>query len=70
MRENHDYITKEENQKIKEIALKNNLSLAAVGRLCEIQDRSFWKRLMDGAKPLPEHSRNALNEFFQTYKED
>lgn len=70
MRENTDFVTREEKEKILEIAKKEHRSLAGIGRECEIQDRAFWKRIMDGNRPIPEHSRIALNKFFQSHKED
>jgi hypothetical protein len=63
MIENRDFVTKEEREKIVQISKKEHLSLAGIGRQCEIKDRAFWKRIMDANKPIPEHSRIALNKF-------
>ncbi len=63
MIQNTDFITKEEREKIIQISKKEHLSLAKIGRLCEIKDRAFWKRIMDANKPIPEHSRIALDKF-------
>lgn len=60
---NNDFITKEEREKIIEISKQEHLSLAKIGRLCEIKDRGFWKRIMDANKPIPEHARIALDKF-------
>ena len=62
---NNDYLTKEESAKIREKAKEKNIFLYEFGRLCGIQDKGFWSRIMSGKKPIPEHARIQLNIYFK-----
>lgn len=69
MTENLDILKDEEITKIKNISKENKLSMAAIGRACEINDRAFWHRIVNKQKPIPEHSRIALNNFLDSHKD-
>lgn len=62
---NNDYLTEEESKRIREIAQEKNIFLYEFGRLCGIQDKGFWSRIMSGKKPIPEHARIQLNTYFK-----
>ena len=70
MTTNEDFLKTTEIEKIFQISRKEKISMAAIGRICEIEDRSFWHRICNGKKPIPEHSRNALEKFLKNHKED
>lgn len=62
---NMDYLTREEVERIYEISKKENMFLYQIGRECGIRDKAFWCRIMQGKKPIPEHARISLMQFFR-----
>lgn len=62
---NADFISSEERDKIIYISQKTEKFLYQIGQECGIRDKSFWSKIMNGKKPIPEHARKAINQIFR-----
>lgn len=60
-----DFISSEEKEKIIDISEKNKIFLYQIGQQCGIRDKSFWSKIMNGKKPIPEHARKAVNKIIR-----
>lgn len=65
MKVNPDYITEDEKKKILAIKRKRKQPLYEIGKRCEVGDKGYWSKILNGKKPVPYHVRLAIIKLFQ-----
>lgn len=64
MQPNPDFLSEEDVEKIISLSKQKELYLYQIGQICGIKDKGFWSKIMKGKKPIPEHARKSLRNFF------